>query len=710
MTDPPAEPRATGERHVVIVGGGPTAVYAVGHLLAELSGPALQAPLRVSVFDRARAGAGEVHDDRQVRTSYLNRISAQITFAADESHRGLRALLPRRLRPTFHEWVRRRYAETGNPDFDLSPYDVPRRYVHGLALRDMFRRYAERLAALPGVTLDVHRAEVTDVVATADASPLRVHSDDRSWAADHVLFATGHSHNRAAVPAPATLTDAYPLDHRITEAEVPPGTVLGVRGLGLTAFDVILHVTEGRGGRFVGDETTGALRYVRSGREPASIVGVSPSGVPVSGRACNRKIVDPDRLQHRAVFFTEPAIRRLRDCDDVLGVDPRGRLDFDRHLLPLVILEMAYVYYRTLLGDGFAERIRRAVAQRYQAFLSGTARWGPAGTDHLLEPVQAAFGWAAARIHEPGPERDAFRRVLHAPPPDGRPPEYDASEAAGSPWGHSLEIRDHRFDWRTVLEPLPEPVVPTDSWSTRSLEFLRRDLRFCAQGNVDNPLKAACDGVWRDLRGEFGAAVDHGGLRPDSHRRFVRVHLRHYNRLSNGAGLEPMRKIIALAECGLLDLAVGPRPRIVPGADGVRLTGPATGVTRQVAVLVEARVHPFDPVHDVSPLYANLIRHGLVRQWRNRGSAGQADFLPGALDLDAAYHPVGADPAVAGRLTFLGAPADGLRLFQLSLARPQAGSCALNSAARWAEEVVDALVRVSGSAAAADHRVLEVIP
>lgn len=711
----PDRPWARRERHIAVVGGGPRAVYAIGHLAAVLSTVTLEAPLRISLFDRSRAGAGEVHDDRQAPTSYMNRAAAQIAFAADESHRGLRALLPRHLRPTFHEWARQRYADTGDPHFDLRPYDVPRRYLHGLALREMFQRYVDRLAALPGVAVDVYAAEVTDLEATgSDDPPFLVNAGGRTYPADHVLFATGHSHNRPRTRAPGIVPDPYPLDERLTAVVVPPGAQLGLDGLGLTAIDVILHVTEGRGGRFEADAATGALRYVRSGREPASIVAVSPSGVPVAGRAVNHKSVDPDRLQHRAVFFTVPAVRRLRACADVLVTDPGGRLEFDRHVLPLVMLEMAYVYYRTLLGAGFADEIRTAVEDRYQRFLSGAGPWGPAGADHLLEPVEAAFTRAAGRIDEPGPRRDAFLQVVYGPPQAEQPPEFDsaAATAGGSPWGHSSEIRDHRFDWREVLDPMAQDASRNEGWSRGVLAFLRRDLCFSAQGNVANPLKAACDGVWRDLRREFAAVVDRGGLRPDSLRRFVRVHLRYYNRLSNGAGLEPMRKIVALTECGLLDLGVGPAPeiRLRPGG-GARLSGPVTGVEREVSVLVHARVHPFDPAQDANPLYANLIRRGIVRQWRSAGSAGEPDFLPGALDLDEAYHPIDPSGGVDPRLTFLGAPAEGLKVFELSLARPCSDSDVINGAARWAEDVVCAIVDQvssgSGRVTAASPRLLE---
>ncbi|WP_278255872.1 hypothetical protein [Nocardioides convexus] len=54
-----------------------------------------------------------------------------------------------------------------------------------------------------------------------------------------------------------------------------------MRGLGLTFYDSLALLTEGRGGRYVDDGT--ALRYLPSGNEPLIVAG-SRSGVPLRAR------------------------------------------------------------------------------------------------------------------------------------------------------------------------------------------------------------------------------------------------------------------------------------------------------------------------------------------------------------------------------------------------------------------------------------------
>lgn len=690
------------EHHLVIVGGGPWGTYAVERLAALLSAEPPAVPVRIAVYERSgRFGAGATHSDQQVVTSYLNRVASQIAFAADESNTAATALLPRELRPTFVEWCRERFLATGDARFDLGPQDVPRRYLHGQALREMFHRYVEVLASVPGVQVHLRADEVVDVTPTPTAPhPFRVQGGRTAPApADQILFVTGLSVNepvpgsRAAIlaaharrdPVARYVAHPYPLDGRLSAESVPAGEPVGVLGLGLTAIDLLLHLTEGRGGRFVeGDASTvpTALRYVPSGREPSSIVAVSPSGMFTSSRPENLKAADGSgaghaALEHRPVHVTAAVVERLRrehGIPAVVQTGPVRQLDFARHLFPLVVLELAHVYHRTLLGAGFGALIGAAVAERREEFLrSGGDACPDTSIDALLEPVEGCFDELLAR----GPdeeERAAFRRVV-----DG-------------PFGHPTALADHRFVWRRFLDPVERVRDLTgEQWRAGVLAHMRRDHAAAAQGNLHNPVKAACDGVWRDLRSVFSSMVDFGGLTASSQQEFVRTHLRYYTRMSNGTGLEPMRRVLALVEADVVDLRIGPEPVLtcVPGGFGIE--GPCTGAQRRVATLVEGRSHPFDPVHDSRPLYPNLMARGLVRRWRNPGRAPGSDFEPGGLDVTTDFRPVAADGSVDDRLTVLGAPVEGVAFFQLSAARPRSDSAVLNNVARWAEHAVRAV-------------------
>jgi hypothetical protein len=684
---------------LVIVGGGPWGTYAVERMAALLSAEPPTRPVHITVFERSgRFGAGATHSDQQVWTSYLNRVASQIAFASDESNHAASALLPRPLRPTFVEWSQERFRSTGDSRFDLGPQDVPRRYLHGHALRDMFDRYVAVLRAIPNVHVDLRADEAVDISEPADGEhPFLVHGEQTSLVpADHILLVTGHSNN-APVPGSqaADLTahaerdpvaryipHAYPLATQLNEEALPQGEAVGVLGLGLTAIDLLLHLTEGRGGRFVeenGPLRPRRLRYVPSGREPSPIVAVSPSGMFTSSRPENLKAADSTglghaALEHRPVFLTAAVVERLRADHGVPAVLPTGtvrQLDFARHLFPLVVLELAEVYYRTLLGDSFADRLRATVADRYEEFLLlGGTDPAERSIDRLLEPVDRCFDDVLRTGMDAG-QSAAFGRVL-----DGD-------------HGHSPDLADHRFVWRRFFDPVERVEGMTgEQWRDQLIVHMRRDHAAAAQGNLHNPVKAACDGVWRDLRSVFSAAIDFGGLTAGSQREFVRTHLRYYTRMSNGTGLEPMRRILALVEAGIVDVSIGPEPCVRPVPGGFRISGPVTGEVREVGTVVEGRAHPFDAQHDLRPLYPNLLRRGLIRRWRNPGTPPEADFEPGGLDVTAEFRPIRANGTVHDRLTVLGGPVEGVAFFQLSAARPQSNSSVLNNIARWAEHVL----------------------
>jgi hypothetical protein len=707
---------------LVIVGGGPRCTYALERLAAET--PSIALPpggLHISVFERnGRFGAGAAHSDRQPETSYLNRVASQLSFAADESNADARRLLPREYRPTFVEWCQARYKLTGDERFNVHPLEVPRRYLHGVALAEMFGHFVDLLRAVDGVRVEVYAAQVEDIEpVTGVGGAFRVYTSAGTLEADHVLLVTGQSENR---PAPGSDADLlarhagqftgtgyvacpYPLRERVTAENVPGGSRVGVLGLGLTAVDLILHLTEGRGGTFETNDDD-SLRYRPSGREPGRIVAVSPSGSFPWTRPDNHKAADGSgishaALEHRPAFLTLAAVAALRRRSGRPATFAAGtvrQLDFDRHIFPLVVLEMAYVYYKTLFGSSVAGALCAAVQRRYQVFLASGHGDRNAAVSFLLDPLDGWFEEVAEYIEAslagaPIPDRLLHFRATPVLQDFLRTVHSDRRETDGPPWGHALDVRAHRFDWHALFDPLAADTAADDDWHDRAIAHMRRDQAAARQGNLANPVKAACDGVWRDLRGIFSAVLDFGGLTARSHRAFLEVHLRHYTRMSNGTGLEPMRKILALAEHGVLDLSIGPDPAVEPqpGRPGFVLRGSRTGAQAVVDVIVEGRGQPFDPLLDVVPLYRNLIQRGVVRQWRNP-AADEADFLPGPLDLDRQFHPLRADGTAEERIAILGTPAEGMVFFQLSAGRPYANSAVINNVARWANQFLDSIV------------------
>ncbi|MER7751433.1 FAD/NAD(P)-binding protein [Kitasatospora sp. NPDC097643] len=713
---------ATRPYRLVLVGGGPRATYLLERLSATVDRLGEGRRLDVRVFERTgEFGAGQAHSPTQARTSYLNRIGCQVSFAADDTVVGAGPLRPEAERPTLHEWCRRRFAETGEPDFDLAPEDWPKRYVHGLALRDMFDAFAADLTRHPGTELHLHEAEVVDV--EPDGDGLRVVTKDgEHYPADEVVLLTGHSyHDERRAPAGRRLAELaerggaryvahpYPMTVELAPEHSGPGAVVGCAGMGLTAIDAVLHLTEGRGGTFH-EEPGRGLVYRPSGAEPAGIVAFSGSGLFTFARPDNHK-PSSGAGDHPGTFLTEEAIRRLRaqvGRPNPGGADRPAQLDFEQDVLPLIVLEMAHLHYVTLFGPGSALLLTQRALPGYLAFLGGAA--GP-GEDpgRLLAPLDGAvdevadvlaavldggLGLAAAQRSVSWPVRDVllhwtdtvFGPAVRAEVErlvDAGEPVRPVLDGRSSPWALETAPKGNRFSWQAAVQPVRRTGSP-DEFRGAVLEFMADDQTWARQGNLRNPHKAAADGVWRDLRSVISYAVDHAGLTAESQRCFLQRYVRHHNRLANGAAPEIMVKIAALIEHGLLDVGAGPEARVAldERTGRVVVEGPHTGYSRPVDALVEARMHGFDPRLDVLPLYRNLLARGTVRLWRNESADGTA-FEPGGLELTADFHPVGSDGGTDPRITVLGVPSEGARSFLLSALRPNANHYVMRDTLTW---------------------------
>ncbi|PRG09642.1 hypothetical protein C6Q14_05895 [Burkholderia ambifaria] len=225
-----------------------------------------------------------------------------------------------------------------------------------------------------------------------------------------------------------------------------------------------------------------------------------------------------------------------------------------------------------------------------------------------------------------------------------------------------------------------------DAFHTFFFTLMRDDLHHALLGNLTSPVKAATD-VLRDTRDALRAAVEYGGLTPDSHRYFVDEFNAITNRVSFGPPLRRNREHLALHRAGLLDIAGGPGARLVADETCAHFRIEAhygERVERRYAdVLVVARLDPYSPVTDGSPLSTALLGRGIVRPYRN------GDYHPGGLDVDTGMHPLGRDGEAQSRLWAIGFPVEGAHFYTHALPRPGIASRQTRDAERCVLELLD---------------------
>lgn len=173
-----------------------------------------------------------------------NEVGAGIAYAADQPNYLLLNVSPTLVRvpplPVFDRWLREEGVDPTQ--------DIPRATV-GRYLKTAWAQLPEYLSPHVEIT---HCAEYIERLERVDGGWL-VHGD-QDQLVDEVLLSTGHapSHDDALKlrwdPDQHTrlVSQVYPVATHLTMAEVPAGSVVLVRGAGLTFIDAMLALTEGR--------------------------------------------------------------------------------------------------------------------------------------------------------------------------------------------------------------------------------------------------------------------------------------------------------------------------------------------------------------------------------------------------------------------------------------------------------------------------------
>ncbi|MFG1920537.1 FAD/NAD(P)-binding protein [Cryptosporangium sp. NPDC048952] len=315
-------------KRLVVVGAGPGATGLLERLLASAPDFLADDDLRITFVDPHPPGAGRVWRADQSPLLLMNSMAEDVTMFPDETVRVEGPLAPG---PALDEW--------GAPGVEGRSF-VSRTTQSGY-LSWVFDRV--RASAPENITIEVLEDRATRV--EDGPSGQQVHlSKHAPMEADVVVLALGHLD--AEPTGEAARLAAYAEDHGLTyvppaytadldlSALKPDQDVL-VRGIGLAFVDLVVLLTEGRGGRFENGS------YLPSGREPKIHVG-SGRGVPYHAKTGYRLVGKPAPYPR---FFGPEQIDALPDTP----------LEFRRDVWPLIAKEIGWGYYHELFA-GHPER------------------------------------------------------------------------------------------------------------------------------------------------------------------------------------------------------------------------------------------------------------------------------------------------------------------------------------------------------------------
>jgi methylaspartate mutase epsilon subunit len=583
--------------------------------------------LEIWTVDDVEPGVGRVWRVDQPSWLTMNTVAGQVTMYSASPAGPARAGNG----PSLAEWLAARADGNG---VRFGPNDYAPRFLYGEYLRYV---YATLAVPEPGVTVRPVRARVARLVPVDGG--LRPYLMDGAAlpVLDAVVLATGHSRydptptERALLSGPGGATYV----RGDSAADLPlelarPGRWVGVLGLGLTFYDVMLLLTEGRGGRFH-DRGDGQVGYQPSGAEPRILAG-SRNGMPFPARGRNQKAPHD---AYRPCYLSREVVHRLRAAAQERHGSPK--LDFAVDIWPLLVREIQLVYDSVLLRRRAGEPAARAFTARVHELVAAQADPAAARSEHGL-----------------------------------RTPPLDIDQVV-RPFG------SQRF-------------ASPDAFHERLLRLLYEDIAAAREGNVDHPVKAALD-ILRDVRSALRGIVDFGGLRPGSHRDdFLGWFHPLYNFLAAGPPVVRVAQAVALIEAGVLSVC-GPGMRIEHDPETRRfvLEAPRViGSRRVVDVLVDARIPAPDLRRDTSPLYRQLLRDGLISEYRNVDVGRGEEFRTGGLAVDPdTFQVIDAAGDARADLYAVGIPTEHTRWFtHMGGGRPGRPSLFLDDADRVAGGVL----------------------
>ncbi|WP_030624605.1 FAD/NAD(P)-binding protein [Streptomyces sclerotialus] len=332
---------------LVIVGAGPRGTGLLERIAANAAELYAGRPLDIHLVDPHPPGGGRVWRHDQSPLLWMNSTAEDVTLFTDDS---VEMAGPVRTGPTLAAWARqvRDGTLTVAPEpaaaaGALGPRDFAGRRLQGGYLGWVYERTVQALP--PGVTVHEHRHRAVRVAGPRDGrQQVWLERRPTPLVADLVVLTLGHLGSEP--PPEQRALASFAATHGLTY--LPPdftadsdlsglraGEPVLVRGMGLAFVDLMVLLTEGRGGRYR-TRPDGQLTYQPSGEEPVLHVG-SRRGVPYHSKIGYGWTGERPPLPR----FFGPA-----ETDALLALP--GGPDFTRDIRPLITKELGFAHYHRL--------------------------------------------------------------------------------------------------------------------------------------------------------------------------------------------------------------------------------------------------------------------------------------------------------------------------------------------------------------------------
>lgn len=285
---------------VAVIGGGPRGMAVIERLVSRIKDEKSEKPIQIAWYDDNGFGSGKVWSPYQCQLLLMNTVTAQLSAFPDESA-GLSGQYTSG--PTFYEWLKsddaREFlasdpillAEASSATEDT----YSSRALYGAYLQWSVNKLLKNSKEFSPIQLVARRA----VSFEKKDNSLFVHDSLGGCVeAKSVVLSLGHTpqtlsgtEESLSKKAKESAVAYVPRGDASVQraAKLPAKEPIIFRGMGLTFFDYMILLTEGRGGQF--RECADRYQYVPSGKEP-HIIACSRKGAPHHARGRNQKRPD----------------------------------------------------------------------------------------------------------------------------------------------------------------------------------------------------------------------------------------------------------------------------------------------------------------------------------------------------------------------------------------------------------------------------------
>lgn len=299
-------------KSIAIVGLGPRGVSLLERLITHIIIIKIK-NIEIYLFEKNEDFGSGCHSISLPKDILTNTIAGQMTMFFGDA---MKQFGPIYDGPSLCEWHRTNYSKKTKVTDYLPRSDL------GHYLKYFYFKQISRMQQ-NNIVFHQISSEVIDIISHVDS--VDIQTKNRKYNTSQCILCIGHQKSENNnIEYLDEFTNYSALD------EIGVDKTVAVQGMGLTAFDVISRLTEGREGRYEKINSL-QLKYITSGYEP-KIYLFSRSGVFLAGRAFNPN----HNFIYTPKFFTKENIKKIKSN--------KSEIDFDKDILPLLSKELSYAY------------------------------------------------------------------------------------------------------------------------------------------------------------------------------------------------------------------------------------------------------------------------------------------------------------------------------------------------------------------------------